>query len=36
MIMSSKKNKVFSNVLKHSIDDFDIVTVLYKDLVLED
>ena len=31
--MLLKEVRFFLNILKHSIDDFDIVTVLYKDLV---
>ena len=31
-----EKSEIFSNVLKHLIDNLNIVTVLHKDLVLED
>ena len=30
-----KRSKVFLNILKYIIDDFNIITILYKNLILE-
>ena len=31
-----KRFKIFANVLKYTINNFDIITILYRDFVLKD